>query len=435
MNRNNKHNKSQSPEAETLRGQKTIPDRFLLLIIGVLASLQLWYINHMPWSPIDEYAHMDYVEKLGEGKWPVINDYISPEIIHDIFSRHERHLAKQVSSPAELGLALYSYQAKHPPLYYSILTPVNLLMKKLDFSLFKRLQILRTFSYSLFVAGLLLLFPIARRMREIGYRIPMAAVSLAVIWALFFSTHERFGLGNNLLSPLLIHGAFLCLLRFRQSEDPSGLFALGLMAGLSVCGALTNLFLLPLIALPALPVFIRRFSLQTLGALLGGLLLPGLMLLWWHKGTLTQSPTADIINGLLHNLFRANQVGYNTFLQLLGHDLSTVDFIQPGWRWLWINLLLFAVNAGFLLAFRKRLLGPENRWILFLWGCLGYFLVLGFFLNRFVDDVVWVAYRHYLGFIGLHGLVLFSGFALVLPKPKNSPHCSRFAISNDYRRF
>jgi hypothetical protein len=232
---------------------------------------------------------------------------------------------------------------------------------------------------------------------------------------------------------LLIHGAFLCLLRFRQSEDPSGLFALGLMAGLSVCGALTNLFLLPLIALPALPVFIRRFSLQTLGALLGGLLLPSLMLLWWHKGTLTQSPIADIINGLLHNLFRANQVGYNTFLQLLGHDLSTVDFIQPGWRWLWINLLLFAVNAGFLLAFRKRLLGPENRWILFLWGCLGYFLVLGFFLNRFVDDVVWVAYRHYLGFIGLHGLVLFSGFALVLPKPKNSSQnhvSSLFEICN-----
>lgn len=392
----------------------------IYMLILLAAAAQFRYINRTPWSPIDEYAHMDYVEKLGEGKWPVISDYINLEIIHDVFGRPERHPAKPVSSPAELGLALFSYQAKHPPLYYGILTPANLLMKKLDFSLFKRLQILRTLSYGLFVAGLLLLFPVARRMREMGYRIPMAAVAPAVLWALFFSTHERFGLGNNLLSPLLIHAAFLCLLRYRCNQDAQSLFALSLMAGLSVCGALTNLFLLPVLALPALPVFFRRFSLQTLGALLGGLLVPGLLLFWWYESTITHSPTADMINGLLHTFFRANQVGYLTFIQLLGHDLSTVDFLQPGWRLLWMNTVLLAGSAALSLMFYRRLLRAENQWLWFLWGSTLYFFVLVFFLNRYVDDVTWVAYRHYLGFMGLHGLMLFSGFSLVLFTPKNS---------------
>ena len=36
------------------------------------------------WSPIDEYAHMDYIEKMGEGRMPKLQDPISNDIYIDL---------------------------------------------------------------------------------------------------------------------------------------------------------------------------------------------------------------------------------------------------------------------------------------------------------------------------------------------------------------
>ncbi|QLH44516.1 MAG: hypothetical protein HWD58_02125 [Bacteroidota bacterium] len=53
------------------------------------SSIRFIYLQNS-WSPIDEYAHMDYIEKLSAGRMPAVSDTLEPEILNDIIQHPER---------------------------------------------------------------------------------------------------------------------------------------------------------------------------------------------------------------------------------------------------------------------------------------------------------------------------------------------------------
>ena len=103
--------------------------RCLLIFITLITFFQVWYINNTPWSPIDEYQHMDYIDNIASGKMPSISDSISEELFIEIIHHSDRNPAKRPPYREALGLTGYSYQAKHPPLYYLLLAAPDRLMQ------------------------------------------------------------------------------------------------------------------------------------------------------------------------------------------------------------------------------------------------------------------------------------------------------------------
>src|ERR1035437_2582773 len=125
----------------------------ILCLITIIFSVRFIH-NQTKWSPIDEYSHMDYIDKLGEGKLPKLSDQISIEMFFHITTDTLRNPQRNIKTYEQLGLPAICYEAIHPPLYYALLVPPNLLMNWMGVKIFYRLKILRLFSYLFFVIGL-----------------------------------------------------------------------------------------------------------------------------------------------------------------------------------------------------------------------------------------------------------------------------------------
>ncbi|MBK6986507.1 MAG: hypothetical protein IPH32_18035 [Bacteroidetes bacterium] len=212
------------------------------------------------WSPIDEYAHMDYIEKMSEGRMPKLQDPISSDIFKDLIENPERNFMPNVHTREELGMGNYSYQAKHPPMYYSFLLAPNMLMQKTGFDSFERLKVLRLISYLLFMLGAFMCIPIFKLLNEKGFYTPQFYTWACVLFSLIIATHQRYGLTNNLLSPLFINASLYLVLKYHVTYQIKFLYRFILVAGLSLTVALTNLFIIPFLFLYALIIYFLIFA-------------------------------------------------------------------------------------------------------------------------------------------------------------------------------
>ncbi len=396
--------------------------RCLLIFITLITFFQVWYINNTPWSPIDEYQHMDYIDNIASGKMPSISDSISEELFIEIIHHSDQNPAKRPPYREALGLTGYSYQAKHPPLYYLLLAAPDRLMQAWDFTIFKRLQILRTVSFSIFFIGLFLMLLIGKEMRKQGHYLPTTYILIGIAWCLFTVSHERYGLGNNYLSPLLINSSILALLTFIKSPKPKHLFLLTFLAGLSICGALTNLFILPILFVLALPSLIRAFDWKLILAGAAGLIIPLVIIVLWKLNSIPEPIVASNINSLLQNYFRANMVSYGKFLHLFINDFFKIDFLGNAFNLTVLHICLALSNVLLMLFFFFSNKDKDTRWLYYTYPIFIYFLILLGLLNHYIDAVTWVAFRHYMGFYPFLFIGISSGFLILFKnlKPKNS---------------
>ncbi|MBW7935923.1 MAG: hypothetical protein H3C71_01845, partial [Flavobacteriales bacterium] len=110
-------------------------------------------MNKQPiWSPVDEPAHMDYIEKLSYLKWPAATD--SPVEQTILQSYAQTNWNQSEPNDTAIGLLAYSYELQQPPLYYLIMAVPNRLMIMTQVSLIKRVLVLRYISWSIFLFGL-----------------------------------------------------------------------------------------------------------------------------------------------------------------------------------------------------------------------------------------------------------------------------------------
>lgn len=369
----------------------------LLCICTVIRSV--YYIRgQYKWSPIDEFAHMDYVEKVSEGRLPRFTDTISAELFQSILTDTARTLQKNIHSRADLGLGNYSYEAYHPPLYYGLLAVPDIVMKKAGTGIVYRMNVLRLFSYFLFVTGMLLCIPVFNALRKLGFALPEAYAWGCVLFGLLIATNQRYGLGNNMLSPLVVNSCIYFLLQYHIRPSQRNLYLFILFACLSVFAAISNLFLVPVLALFILKKYSKNFSWKSLfyGSVI--LLVFAFLFYSWKKATVPNPFIDAYIHAGLSFMIPAGKFRYAVFWQLLSEDMLTLSFIKEKLNIAWYVAGLFFLSNMICLLYIRSVF-RRHTWLLAVAALCAEFLVWTFFLNKYVPAVYWDAFRHYLGFI------------------------------------
>jgi len=391
---------------------------FLQFCCLLVVFNSLYFISSQKhWSPIDEYAHMDYIEKLSVGQCPRISDTLSSEIIYDIQNVPTRSVAKRTLQINEMGLALYSYQAKHPPIYYSLLVLPNLVLKYVEMPIFQRVEWLRVLSFGFYVLGIFMLIPVFHQLRNKGFNIPDYYIYLVCILSLLIFPHERYGLGNNPLSPLMIHASIYYLLRLFQTIKAKYLNILTLSTTISCGVALTNIFIAPFILiLGVLFILKKRMYLTILKQFI--YMLPALGIgLFWKYLSQPDPIIGASIELLLKTYIPASMVSFPLFLKVLYNDLFTIPIGNYSFHF-GILFLCLLIMGCFRLAFQFKTFKENQRWLLVSFVFFFILLIEMYVLNRYVDSVTWVAFRHYLGFVG----ILSTGIVALFLPAKNIKH-------------
>lgn len=385
---------------------------FLQFCCLLVVFNSLYFISSQKhWSPIDEYAHMDYIEKLSVGQCPRISDTLSSEIIYDIQHVPNKSVAKKIQQINEMGLALYSYQAKHPPIYYSLLVLPNLVLKYVDMPIFERVEWLRILSFGFYMLGVIMLIPVFHQLRNMDFNIPDYFIYLVCIISLLIFPHERYGLGNNALSPLMIHASIYYLLRLFQTSKHKYLHLLTLLTTISCGVALTNIFIAPFILLlGVLFILKKRMYLTILEQFIFMLPALGIGFIWKYLSQPDPIIGASI-ELLLKTYIPASMVNFTLFLKVMINDLCTIPLGNYTVNFGIIFLSLLIVSC-LRLAFQFKTFKENHPWLLVSFVFIFILLIKMYVLNRYVDSVTWVAFRHYLGFVG----ILSTGIvALFLP--------------------
>lgn len=372
---------------------------FVLVVVSLFILNIRFILKQNKWSPIDEYAHMDYVEKIGKGTFPKLSDSIEEEIYVHIKNHPEQSVdGKVIHNRTELGFGNFSYQAKHPPLYYMVLSVPNIIMKFFNVELFSRLMTLRILTFLIFVAGMFLLLIIRNQLTHLGYPIPEWYAWMGIAFGLMVCSNERYGLGNNLMSPLCINTSLAFLLKYIDNVQNKNLYLFVLWSGLSITVALTNVFLIPLFFLIALYHFKKQASIKTFVSALSFLLISGILIWFWQIKSIPDPSFEKQMQDVLLVVAPCNVLDYKTFLTFLMKDTFTLSFIHADMNIANGIIYLFFLNLISGLLFIKKLF-LNHRWVI--WGGLIFmiYLILLFFLNKYVPRVTWVGFRHYMGFI------------------------------------
>jgi hypothetical protein len=365
---------------------------FLALASIFLAVKAFVYVQRQPvWNPVDELAHMDYIEKIGNGILPKTHDAVSEDLFQSIGHTQFMLPPGYDGTRNTLSLANLSYEAQQPPAYYALLAIPDKIMVVANADVTMRVKALRLISFLLVLTGTFLYLPIFRLLEKILATPLSAAAWLSVIFTLCTSFSNRYGLGNDRLSLLANNLMLLFLLRsvvYKQKRDDY-LFALaGVLAGLTKYTNLPWIAALVIIHLCA-----KRSQEKKIFAQFHLLIL--LLLPLWMAWNFVRE-TGPVKEFAL--MLPAGHVDFRTFLQLLLGDMTDLSFLGIRSPHLFDPIL-----AGWLLSFifvvyKWKKITRQAPWMLFSGGIIFLLLCAQFLLNRYVAGVHWYAYRHYSGY-------------------------------------
>jgi hypothetical protein len=378
-------------------------DKLLSAVLVALCictiALSVRYIREQDrWSPVDEYAHFDYVQKLLQGRLPRLSDSISEELFQHIRTDPARSVIGISQPGRRLGLANHSYQAKHPPLYFVVLAVPEWIMQTMDRPIFARLEVLRLFSYSLYVAGMLLCIPVVRALNRSGSTIPGFYAWGAVWFGLLVFSHGRYGLGNNVLSPLLINAAVLCLVRYQARPQDRDLYGFVTLCGLSILAALTNVFIVPVLCAFILGTYARNRSWRNLVVSASLAAAAAALLFAWKRFSVPDPGFERSLQHWLLTTIPSGALGYDQVVKVLLADAFTIDFVSDR------LVITRGVAASFLIStcyclLHARSIVRNHAWIVCALALFAALVLVTFLANRYVPRVHWMLFRHYLGFV------------------------------------
>lgn len=394
--------------------EKIINYIFLVLCCLTIVWSLKFIISKNKWSPIDEYAHMDYMDKLENGHLPKLSDQISEELFQHIKNNPDKVVGDTIKTREQLGFGNYSYQAKHPPLYYETLILPDIVMKKLNFDIFQRLKVLRLISYLIFVIGMFLCISIVKQLNQLNFNVPLYFGTACFLFGLLICTHERYGLGNNLMSPLLINTSVLFILKYYKHPTNKLLYLSVGISCLSIFSALTNIFLLPVLFLLIFIKFISQFSWKNFFISSVIILCFTALYFIWKNLSIPNKEFEEYMQHILSIYIPANAIDYKTFIGFLSNDTFQLSFLSPKLDVSSIVFVLMSLNLVVSVIFFKTLL--RQKWLLITLIAFLYYLVLLYFLNKYVATVTWVGFRHYLGFIPIIFLSCFGFIILIYSK-------------------
>ncbi len=384
---------------------------YFICFLTIIFSLRFIH-NQTKWSPIDEYSHMAYIEELGEGRLPKLSNLISVELFLHITNDTLRNSIRNVKTYEELGLAGICYEAIHPPLYYALLTPPNLLLKKMGVKIFYRLKILRLFSYMFFVIGMFMCLPLFKSLNKLGYAIPYSYGLGCVLFGLLIATHQRYGLGNNMLTPLMVNVTGIFLIKYYQKPEDKNLYLFVLFVLFSVFTALSTVFILPALCLVMLLKYRSHITLKNFVVSASMVITAVVLFMSWKRATIPAESVNDYVQRLLTLYIPAGLLDFKTFYSFWMNDTFTLSFIRNNFDISMYIFVLMIVSTCVCIRYFRTII-KEQKWLLTV-GLLFLSLLLSTFVaNNYIATVHWVAFRHFLGFIPVL-YVMCTAFLLVL---------------------
>jgi hypothetical protein len=396
----------------TLLGRDMVSKLIMLISIIVIYLSLKFIVSQDKWSPIDEYAHMDYIEKLSQGILPKLSDPISEEIFQSIIQDTASSLNPKIKTREELSIASISYEAIHPPIYYSFLVLPNLVLKKMEMPIFERLKILRILSYLFFVFGTYFCIYVFKGISNLGYQIPEFFGYGCFLFGLIFITHQRYGLGNNMLAPFSVNLTAIFLLDYLKKTTQTNLLKFIACACISVFVAISNLFIIPFLILMALIKFFNKFSIKSFIYSCLIIVVFALLFIYWKLITKPDPLINENFQYILNAFIPAGIIDYQTFFYFLTEDAFTIHILYEKLNCTNFLILLFMINTIIGILGIKTTL-KKHSWIFAFILIMLWFSVLTFLLNKYVARIHWVAFRHYLGFIPVIYLSCF-GFIVVI---------------------
>jgi hypothetical protein len=167
-----------------------------LAAIVVFGAITAW--KSEMFSPIDEAAHFDYVERISRGELPRQGQRLTQTTLRELACRgseltgvrapacNTRHLRYDQFS------ATYQYEAQQPPTYYAVTLPIRWVLEKLGVD--DQLRATRLVGIVWLAAGLLLLWGAGRVMGidplPLGAGLLLIAVSPVVLYGTATVTND-----------------------------------------------------------------------------------------------------------------------------------------------------------------------------------------------------------------------------------------------------
>jgi hypothetical protein len=326
-----------------------------LLVLGVVT------VARFPvWALVDEAAHYDYVQWIAEDRrLPVLDkDHVHPEVLA---IDEGTYPAPPKVAAADRGLFGRSYEGFQPPLFYLLATPVFAVAEDHE----HKLRLLRAFGVALLGVAVSLTWLLARRVLP---QDPFACFSLALTFFLWPGVVLRAATVSTVALEL-VAGAALALALWRALSERSDrwLVAAGALTGIALLTKLTLLAFAPALAVVCV-AFLRE---RRLGAVVGAVALPGLMLAPWlafnldHYGALTgKAEVQALLEPALNPEGRDYSVGdlpakHVALLKGVLPDEWWVEFLSTAKRRL-RDVLVGSVMAVPVLA-AVRIPAPERR--------------------------------------------------------------------------
>lgn len=298
-----------------------------------------------PWEGFDETAHWSYLQQLSDtGHGPVYGgDRLSADLQaypgpmpYGLDSADRTYRSFRASGAHQLaggptrfrGAGVFNWQAQHPPLFYTLLSPLYRAVHDLDWV--DHLRVLRTACWLMAWSGWAIAVIATLSVCDFSQTQEMAELfgpwtaPLMALWPLLFAEFfpDLARLGNDSLCLLLVGVAWALLLRLVPARRPRPLWALGLGLVLGA-GFWTKAFFVPITLGIAVLLAARarrdRGVGQALDAVIAGVV-PMLIGGAWYLLKLRQTgsfsgsdETIQLVRagGLMHGLaahFRAGEV-------------------------------------------------------------------------------------------------------------------------------
>lgn len=369
----------------------------LWFFIAYLIYQSLQVILREPvWGPIDETAHMDYVEKISNFNITMRTDaFIENEVYQSFQYTRWAKPDTYDGTIQSAGLVALSYELHQPPLYYLLMAIPNRIMKIFQVRIDHRVMVLRIISWLIFLVGLLMGFVgLKYILDKYKFSVSYFVSQLFVIYMLLVGSTQRFGVSNDWLS-LCIVNVIIYLMAHYYFERKYKLIPW--IHFFIVALLLTKQTYLPMAFIfIALGWYYSRSFIRW-----RWYMMMYLFAVIWYVYFFIYLSRGSISHTFFNLLIPAGWFQFNDFMLILLHSVfnwkSLINYYpMPNL----IVLYLFLLSFVTILFFKKA-----RPLFVFSTVVLVFLAVMMFLLNKWIGGVHWYAYRHFNGY----GIFIFMG--------------------------
>jgi hypothetical protein len=379
----------------------------LLFLVYVWIALDYTWKLRI-WSPIDEIAQYDYIDKISSGHFPVpgekISDYTADLSINyfDWIKDNSFNGTKE-----SMGLSGLSYEVHQPPFYYLVMALPNLIVKALPISPWMKIKFLRETGVLAQVIAAIIIGACIYKCRRYADIHPLWSLIVPVVILIpGWEWRSPINNGNFALLTVSLSLFFMLVYLGNQEKHRPGVLSV-LFASLSFLTKYTYGLLLVLILGVYLIIFWKNRNHEK-------------GMIFWKQALPIFSPLVIVFLYFVFNVFRfgfgdilgskavaslmASQMIIGTWGFGLAKLLIVTAFsipylkVQPPWTIIFLTGCgLTAVQAAWL--FLKGKHRGNSLYVMSL-GVVAIIMVLTWLLSKVSPTVDWGFFRHFYGFIG-----------------------------------